>query len=130
MNFTLHPSSGQPLSVQLAQQIRHHIAIGTLQAGDLLPGIRTLAESLVVSPNTVVRAYASLEEDGLIEMRPGSGAYVAARRGAKPRAEKNRLAQQRVQGFVDSLHRDGWEDHEILRMVEAALFYADSVEQS
>ena len=55
--FKLTPTTGQPLYLQLMQQIRHAAETGALHDGDQLPGIRTLAEELVVSPNTVAKAY-------------------------------------------------------------------------
>jgi GntR family transcriptional regulator len=53
MFFKLAPTSGQSLYLQLVQQIRHGIESGALRDGDQLPGIRTLAQELVVSPNTI-----------------------------------------------------------------------------
>ena len=69
MFFKLTATSGQPLYVQLVQQIRHAAECGTLRHGDQLPGIRTLAEELLVSPNTVAKAYTELEHDGILELR-------------------------------------------------------------
>jgi GntR family transcriptional regulator len=123
MTFTLHPSGGQPLYVQLMQQIRHAVETGVLQPGDVLPGIRTLAEELVVSHNTVAKAYSELAHEGVVDLRHGSGAYVSARRGIKPRAERVRLAQDRVRALVERLQQDGLTDEEILRLIEAELFY-------
>jgi len=108
------------------QQIRHAIETGVLQHGDQLPGIRTLAEELVVSHNTVAKAYSELEHEGLVELRHGSGAYVSARRGAKSRSEKVRLAQNRVRELVESLRRDGLSEEEIHRLFEAELFYTEA----
>ena len=54
--FKLNPSTGQPLYLQLVQQVRYAIETGVLRDGDTLPGIRTLAEELVVSPNTIAKA--------------------------------------------------------------------------
>ena len=61
MIFSLNPSSGQPIYLQLIQQIQHAIETGVLQTGDPLPSVRTLAQELVISPNTVVKAYSELE---------------------------------------------------------------------
>jgi GntR family transcriptional regulator len=129
VQFKLNPSAGQALYMQLMQQIRHAIETGVLQEGDLLPGIRTLAEELVVSHNTVAKAYSELEHEGVLQLRHGSGAYVAARRRTKSRAEKVRQAQDRVRSLVLSLGREGLSDEEILRLVEAELFYPASVEK-
>jgi GntR family transcriptional regulator len=128
--FTLNPSAGQPLYLQLMQQIRHAIETSVLQHGDELPGIRTLAKDLVVSHNTVAKAYSELEHEGLLELRHGSGAFVSARRGTKSRAEKVRLARDRVQTVVESLRREGLSDEEIHRLFEAELFYPALAEQN
>jgi GntR family transcriptional regulator len=105
------------------QQIRHAIETSVLQHGDELPGIRTLAKELVVSHNTVAKAYSELEHEGLLELRHGSGAFVSAKRGTKSRAEKVRLARDRVQALVESLRQEGLSDDEIHRLFEAELFY-------
>jgi GntR family transcriptional regulator len=126
MRFVLNPAAGQPLYLQLIQQIRHAIETGVLQPGDALPGLRALAQELVVSPNTIVKAYAELESGGLIEIRHGSGAYVAARRGLKPRVDRLRLAQDRVRALVARLRADGLSDEELQRLFEAELRSADS----
>jgi GntR family transcriptional regulator len=123
MVFKVNPAAGQPLYLQLMQQIRYAVETGVLQHGDALPGIRTLAEELVVSHNTVAKAYSELEHEGLVELRHGSGAYVSARRKTKPRGEKVRLAQERVRTLVESLQQEGLSEEEIRRLFEAELFY-------
>src|SRR5213083_63352 len=100
MRFTLNPSAGQPLYLQLTQQIRHAIETGVLQPGDALPGIRTLAEQLVVSPNTVVKAYSDLEGEGRLDLRHGSGAFVAGRPSTKAKSDRVRHAQVRMCALV------------------------------
>ena len=122
MILVLNPASGQPLYLQLMQQIRHAIETGVLQPGDALPGIRTLAQQLVISPNTVVKAYTELEHDRILELRHGSGAYVAGRR-KKSSSERLRQAQERVRALVQKLQREGLSEDEIQRLVEAELFY-------
>jgi|SRR4029450_72816 GntR family transcriptional regulator len=126
MVFSLNVSSGQPLYVQLMQQIRHAIETGVLQPGDGLPGVRTLAQQLVISPNTVVKAYSELQHEGLLEVRHGSGAYVSGRRAKRLRTDRLRHAQERVRALVDKLQRDGLSQEEIQRLVEAELFYPAS----
>lgn len=128
MIFRLNPSAGQPLYSQVVQQVRHAMETGVLRDGDALPGIRTLAEELVVSPNTISKAYSELEHAGLLELRHGSGAYVTAKRRLKSRAEQVRAAQARVQALVESLHSEGFSDEEIHRMFAAELFYDTSIE--
>jgi GntR family transcriptional regulator len=123
VNFRVNVTSTQPLYLQLTQQIRHAIDTGMLQPGDALPGIRTLAEQLVVSPNTVVKAYSELEHEGLLDMRQGSGAFVAGRKATKAKSDRVRQAQERVRALVERLQADGFSEEEIQRLVEAELFY-------
>jgi len=123
MIFTIHASSGQPIYVQLMQQVRHMIETGVLQVGDSLPSVRSLAQELVVSPNTIVKAYTELQHEGLLELRHGSGAYITGRRTKKMRTDRMRQAQERVRGLVEKLQKDGISEEEIHRMVEAELFY-------
>ena len=74
----LHISSdGLPIYLQIVDQIRFRIVSGQLRAGDELPTIRGLAESLRVNPNTVARAYRELEVEQLIEKRRTTGTFVA-----------------------------------------------------
>ena len=129
MIFKLNPSAGQPLYSQVVQQVRHGIETGILHDADALPGIRTLAEELVVSPNTIAKAYSELEHAGLLELRHGSGAYVIAKRRLNSRAEQIRAAQERVQALVEGLRSDGFSDEEVHRMFAAELFYDTSIER-
>src|SRR5215469_13392578 len=116
MIFKLNPSAAQPVYLQLVQQVRHAIETGILADRDALPSIRSLAEQLVVSPNTVAKAYSELEHDGLLDLRHGSGAYIIAKRRLKSRTEQIRAAEERVQALIDSLHEDGFSEEEIQRM--------------
>lgn len=115
-----NPSSGVPIYVQLKEQIRHAIETGALVAGDQLPGIRSLAETLVMNPNTVIKVYRELENEGVLEIRHGLGAFVSANR-RKPKIDEIRDAQQLTQEFVDKLREQGLHEGEIRRLVEAAL---------
>lgn len=127
MFFKLTPTTGQPLYVQLMQQIRHAIETGALRDGDQLPGIRTLAEELVVSPNTVVRAYSELEHEGLLELRQGSGAFVTLKRRTRILADDIQIAHKRIRHLIERLREDGLQDDEILRAFEAELLYPAEV---
>jgi len=128
MLFKLNPQAGQPLYLQLMQQIRHAVETGVLQRGDQLPGIRTLAEEIVVSHNTVAKAYSELEHEGLLEIRHGSGAYIAAKSAGRSRPQKVRIAQDRVHALVGALQQDGFSAEEIRRLFEAELFYPAQLE--
>ena len=74
--FTIHFKAGTPVYLQLVEQVRTAAATGALRAGDPLPGIRPLAEELRVNRNTVAKAYAELESQGVIETQAGRGCFV------------------------------------------------------
>jgi GntR family transcriptional regulator len=115
-----NPSSGVPIYVQIKEQIRHAIETGALSAGDQLPGIRGLAETLVINPNTVIRVYRELEQEGVLEIRHGLRAFVLSRR-RRSKTEEMRDAQQLVHEFVDTLKQQNLDEGEIRRLFEAEL---------
>jgi GntR family transcriptional regulator len=123
MFFKLAPTSGQSLYLQLVQQIRHGIESGALRDGDQLPGIRTLAQELVVSPNTIVKAYSELEHEGLLELRQGSGAFISVNHRARSLSNHIQSASRRVIDLVEELRERDFRDEEIRRMFEAALLH-------
>src|ERR671934_1661869 len=98
-----NPSSGVPIYLQLMEQEKHAVETGELRHGDQLPGIRPLAEELVINPNTVAKAYRELEHEGVIELRQGAGAFVSGTARAKELTDKVRGGQSLVAAAVDRL---------------------------
>jgi len=116
-----NPSSGVPIYLQLMEQVKHHIETGALRPGEQLPGIRPLAEELVINPNTVAKAYRELEHEGVIEIRHGAGAFVSATARAKKATDALRAGQTLVAGTVEKLRARGVTAEEIRRLFEAEL---------
>lgn len=77
MEFFISTSSGLPVYLQIVNQIKVSIAGGMLVAGDKLPSVRELAVQLAINPNTVSKAYTTLELEGLIEVKKGMGTFIA-----------------------------------------------------
>src|SRR6202453_2179619 len=123
MFFKIKSNSGQSLYLQLMQQIRHAVESGALRDGDQLPGIRPLAQELVVSPNTIAKAYSELEHEGLLEMRQGSGAFISVNHRARSLSNHIQAASRRVIDLVEELRERDFRDEEIRRMFEAALLH-------
>jgi GntR family transcriptional regulator len=121
MIFRTNPSLGVPIYLQLMEQVKHAIETGALRPGEQLPGMRPLAEELVINPNTVAKAYRELEHEGVIELRHGAGAFVSANAGAKKLTEKLRAGQAIVAAAIDRLRARGLNEEEIRRLVEAEL---------
>ena len=121
MLFRPNPASGVPIYLQLMEQVKHSIATGALRPGEQLPGIRPLAEQLVINPNTVAKAYRELEHEGVIELRQGAGAFVSANGPARKLTDRKRTAQAIVVSAIEKLRERGLTDEEIRRLVEAHL---------
>ncbi len=121
MIFRTNPSLGAPIYLQLMEQVKHAIETGALRPGEQLPGIRPLAEDLVINPNTVAKAYRELEHEGLIELRHGAGAFVSANARGKKLTEKLRAGQAIVAAAIERLRARGVSDEEIRRLFEAEL---------
>ena len=100
MRIEIQPQDGLPIYRQISNQIKYMIASGQLKTGQELPGIRTLAEQLTVTPNTIVKAYDELEVGGLLEKRRGSGTYVTDTNSPLTRKEQRRILAQRIDAVL------------------------------
>lgn len=122
MNFQflrINPASGVPLYLQLVEQIKHAIDICALAPGDQLPGIRTLAQNLVLSPTTIVKAYSELEHEGVIEIRHGAGAFVVDQERKPKQTHLLQQAKEEVHQLVRKLLKSGLTEADIRRLFEA-----------
>ena len=128
MLLRINAQSGVPIYLQLIEQVRHGVETGALRAGDQLPGIRKVAEDLVINPNTVAKAYREMEHVGLIVLRHGAGAFVAeAVAHSQPKdIQKGRVVLQRA---IAAARAMGLDEGEIRRLVEAELVHSGEVQK-
>ena len=97
--------AGKPPYLQIVDQVRYQTASGALRPGENLPSIRSLAETLRVNRNTVAKAYTELEREGVIETRPGRGAFVSAEPSPFRRKARNGILTEAVDAaIVQALH--------------------------
>ncbi len=98
--FTLQPSCGVPIYLQLIQQVRRMVASGQLTPGTELPSVRDVATEYTVNPTTISKAYSLLESEGLLQRNRGKPMTIAAGRHAAGSLPQ-RLRQ--VESQVDAL---------------------------
>jgi len=115
--------SGVPIYLQLMEQVKHAVETGALRSGEQLPGIRKMAEDLVINPNTVAKAYRELEHEGVIELRQGFGAFVTKNGAAAESRERRRMqnAQVVVKGAADRLAALGLDEQQMRRLFETEM---------
>lgn len=118
MQIHIQAQGGVPIYLQVMQQIKYLVASGRLQPGDELPSIRTLAEQLIVNPNTIARAYRELETAGVVEKRRTAGTFVAEPGSPLARKERLKLLKQRVDQLLVEAFQMGFGLDEVLKFVE------------
>ena len=97
---------GIPIYLQLVGYIKSCIASGTVCDGDELPSRRWLSARLAINPNTVQKAFAMLEEEGLIVSRGGSGSVFTL---SEDKAERIRgeLFEAEMKKLVRDMKKSG-----------------------
>ena len=122
MLFSLNFKSGLPVYLQLAEQVKAAAASGALRPGEPLPGIRPLAEELRVNRNTVAKAYAELEAQGVVENVQGKGCFLADGRASPLRKEaRHRLLVREIDQAVVQAHHLQVPPAEFLALVRERL---------
>ncbi|MGD9853499.1 MAG: GntR family transcriptional regulator [Planctomycetaceae bacterium] len=96
MQIHISPHDGVPIYQQIVNQVKYLTASGRLTAGEQLPPVRKLAETLLVNPNTIARAYRDLETAGVLSTRRGSGVFVAEGVSPLSRREQTRILNERL----------------------------------
>jgi GntR family transcriptional regulator len=117
----LRPDGPEPLYEQLMTQISDGIAAGRWPAGTLLPGVRVLANELVINANTVARAYQELERLGILSARRGLGMEVTADAGAVCLTRQLTRVASQIQSAVRAARAAGLDPASIRELVEAEL---------
>ena len=120
MIFRPNPALGVPIYLQLMEQVKHAIETGALRQGDQLPGMRPLAEELVINPNTVLKAYRELELEGLVEGRPGVGTFVVRTLAGASLADQAELREDLIAWFGRALAA-GLTDDDVVALVDTTI---------
>ena len=126
MLFHVDFKTGKSPYLQLVDQVRYAAASGGLRAGEPLPSVRQLAEELRVNRNTVAKAYAELESQGVIETIPGKGCFLKNGNTPFTKAVRQKLLVREVDEAVVTAHHLQVEREPFLSLVKERLDYFES----
>ncbi|HXT11323.1 MAG TPA: GntR family transcriptional regulator [Candidatus Angelobacter sp.] len=123
MLFQIDFKAGKPVYLQLVDQVRYAAASGMMRPGEPLPSIRPLAEELRVNRNTIAKAYAELESQGVIETLPGKGCFLKANHSPFTKTVRNQLLLKEIDEAVVTAHHLQIGREAFLEMVNERLDY-------
>ena len=118
MRLRLSFKSGKPVYLQIVDQVRSAAAAGAIKVGEALPSIRPLAEELRVNRNTVAKAYAELESQGVIETIAGKGCFLRTNSSPFKKDVRRRLLADEIDEAVVQAHHLQASKDEFLRLAE------------
>lgn len=105
MQISINNASNRPVYQQIIDQIKRDIAMGRLIKDEKLPTVRQLAAQLAINPNTIAKAYRQLEGEGIINTKPGSGAFIANLDSNLNRAVRKKLLLDELERIaVEAFH--------------------------
>lgn len=113
-------SDDRPIYVQLMETITAAIASGTLAAGSRLPSVREMAAQAGVNPNTMQRALAELEREGLLYSQRTAGRFVTDQSDRITQKRKE-LAMQQIRIFLSSMKEMGYTSKQTLNLIQQAV---------
>ena len=109
----------RPIYLQLLEILRTAIVSGTIAQGEKLPSVRELALQAQVNPNTVQKALAQLESEGLIFTERTNGKFVSADKEAI-RAAKEQIARQKAAAYLEQMQQLGYTQAEAIEHIKNA----------
>ena len=115
MLISLDPQDARPIYVQIVDEVRRALVLGTLGPDDPLPSVRDLAVTLRVNPNTVSQAYRELERHGMVYVRRGQGTYASPTGTSS--TERVALAEGVAQRALNDARRNGLTAAELVEAI-------------
>ena len=121
MLIQLNFKSGKPVYLQVVDQVKAAAASGALRAGEPLPSIRPLAEELRINRNTVAKAYAELEGQGVIETVPGRGCFLKENNSPFRKDIRLKMVAEEIDAAIVQAHHLRVEEKDFLALVKERL---------
>ena len=113
MFIEIDPSLPQPIFEQVAIQIKFAVAAGTVRSDEMIPSVRELSRQLAINPNTVIRAYRLLQDEGVLIPRRGIGLVIAEHAQSECQKQRKEFFQQRFKTFMDDVARSRLSQEEL-----------------
>ncbi len=107
MLISIDPADARAIYVQIMDEVRRGLVMGSLVADVPLPSVRQLAAELKINPNTVQQAYRELEREGLVVVRRGQGTFIAPAAAEASALEREALARTVAQRALREAYRHG-----------------------
>ncbi len=107
----------RPIWQQLMEQLTERIVSGMLGAGDKVPPVRELAAEAGVNPNTMQRALAEMEREGLLYTNRTSGRYVTEDEALITQI-REQIASDRITEFMAGMNQLGFTEREVISLLE------------
>lgn len=117
--ISIDAADARPIFVQIMDEVRRGIVLGTLQEDDPLPSVRRLASELRVNPNTVQQAYRELEREQVVYVRRGRGTFIASQPAERSGRERRRLAAGVAERALQEAFRHGLDVEELIEAIRA-----------
>lgn len=121
MLIQINFKSGLPVYLQVVDQIKAAAASGALQPGEPLPSIRPLAERLRLNRNTVAKAYAELESQGIIETAAGRGCFLKENHSPLRKEVRRQMLAQAIDAAIVQAHHLQVGEKDFLALAEERL---------
>lgn len=110
----------RPIYTQIIEQIKLFIASGEYSAGDKLPSVREMAQAAGVNPNTMQRAFAELESEGLVFANRTSGRFITEDTDMVQNLQ-DELATEAVKAFLDSMRKIGYSKEKTIELIKKSM---------
>lgn len=120
IQFHLDPASGVATYLQIVQQVKEGLRLGTIDVGDQLPTVREVVADLAINPNTVAKAYRELEREGLVVARQGRGTFVASTLAPASLSHYDELREQ-LERWLAAADAVGLDEESIKALISSTL---------
>lgn len=109
-------TNDRPIYLQLMEQMTLRVTNGTYKPGEKVPSVREIATEAGVNPNTVQRAFAELERNGVLVSQRTTGRFITED-GDSLLKLKSQLAKEQIRNFLECMNKLGFSAKEAVRMI-------------